>query len=133
VLGGGRYDGLIENLGGPPTPAVGWAAGIERLAMLLESDAATSSLDVIIAVENDGALAAAMSVLADLRRAGLAADMIATGSPRKRFDKATKVDAKSILSATITDGVVRFGQRGAQETVEQVSKLLPRDASEAKW
>jgi hypothetical protein len=37
------------------------------------------------------------------------------------------------LSATITDGVVRFGQRGAQETVEQVSKLLPRDASEAKW
>jgi histidyl-tRNA synthetase len=133
VLGGGRYDGLIENLGGPPTPAVGWAAGIERLAMLLESDAATSSLDVIIAVENDGALTAAMSVLADLRRAGLAADMIATGSPRKRFDKATKVDAKSILSATITDGVVRFGQRGAQETVEQVSKLLPRDASEAKW
>jgi histidyl-tRNA synthetase len=36
VLGGGRYDGLIENLGGPATPAVGWAAGIERLAMLVE-------------------------------------------------------------------------------------------------
>ena len=36
VLGGGRYDGLIENLGGPETPAVGWAAGIERLAMLLD-------------------------------------------------------------------------------------------------
>ena len=36
VLGGGRYDGLIENLGGPATPAVGWAAGIERLAMLVD-------------------------------------------------------------------------------------------------
>ncbi len=37
VLGGGRYDGLIENLGGPATPAVGWAAGIERLAMLVDA------------------------------------------------------------------------------------------------
>src|SRR3546814_12856775 len=36
VLGGGRYDGLVEALGGPPTPAVGWAAGIARLAMLVE-------------------------------------------------------------------------------------------------
>src|SRR3546814_3614803 len=36
VLGGGRYDGLIETLGGPHTPAVGWAAGIERLAMLID-------------------------------------------------------------------------------------------------
>ncbi len=35
VMGGGRYDGLVEEMGGPPTPAVGWAAGIERLAMLL--------------------------------------------------------------------------------------------------
>ena len=35
VLGGGRYDGLMESLGGAPTPAVGWAAGIERLAMLV--------------------------------------------------------------------------------------------------
>jgi histidyl-tRNA synthetase len=39
VLGGGRYDGLIETLGGPPTPAVGWAAGIERLAMLVGEQA----------------------------------------------------------------------------------------------
>src|SRR3546814_2718133 len=38
VLGGGRYDGLIEALGGPPTAAVGWAAGIERLAMLVEPE-----------------------------------------------------------------------------------------------
>ena len=45
VLGGGRYDGLIEALGGPHTPAVGWAAGIERLAMLVEEPAAPA-LDV---------------------------------------------------------------------------------------
>ncbi len=39
VIAGGRYDGLIEALGGPPTPAVGWAAGIERLAMMIEAPA----------------------------------------------------------------------------------------------
>ncbi len=38
VIGGGRYDGLMESLGGAPTPAVGWAAGIERLAMLVGED-----------------------------------------------------------------------------------------------
>ena len=40
VIAGGRYDGLIEALGGPPTPAVGWAAGIERLAMMIDAPAA---------------------------------------------------------------------------------------------
>ena len=37
VIAGGRYDGLIESFGGPPTPAIGWAAGIERLAMLIDA------------------------------------------------------------------------------------------------
>ena len=47
VLAGGRYDGLIESLGGPHTPAVGWAAGIERLAMLIEAPA-PERLDVVM-------------------------------------------------------------------------------------
>jgi histidyl-tRNA synthetase len=47
VLGGGRYDGLIENLGGPATPAVGWAAGIERLAMLIDVPEANAQYAVI--------------------------------------------------------------------------------------
>src|SRR3546814_2046017 len=45
VLGGGRYDGLIENLGGPPTPGVGRAAGIERLAMLVDEDRKSTRLN----------------------------------------------------------------------------------------
>ena len=48
VLGGGRYDGLIETLGGPHTPAVGWAAGIERLAMLIEEPAAERSMSRLL-------------------------------------------------------------------------------------
>jgi histidyl-tRNA synthetase len=97
VIAGGRYDGLIEALGGPHTPAVGWAAGIERLAMLIEAPR-PASLTAILAIEDDRALAEGQRVLAALRRAGLAADMIASGSPRKRYDKAVKVPAKMLVS-----------------------------------
>ena len=73
VIGGGRYDGLIENMGGPSTPAVGWAAGIERLAMMLDQPVA-SGLDVIIALEDDRALSDALRSLKLLRADGLSAD-----------------------------------------------------------
>ncbi len=131
VLGGGRYDGLIESLGGPHTPAIGWAAGIERLAMMVDAPVATP-LDVIIAVEDDPSLTGAIAVLADLRRAGLSADMVATGSPRKRFDKAAKVNARSILSFAVRDGRIQCSQRGDKNVVERVGKLLPLAAPEAK-
>jgi histidyl-tRNA synthetase len=108
VLAGGRYDGLIESLGGAPTPGVGWAAGIERLAMLVEGIDAPR-LDVVLAVEDDGAIDAAWAALGALRRAGLSAEMIATGSLRKRYDKAMKLGAGVLVSArgdglTVKDG-----------------------------
>jgi histidyl-tRNA synthetase len=123
VLGGGRYDGLIENLGGPHTPAVGWAAGIERLAMLIEAPVAPQ-LDTIIAVEDDRALHEAIARLAQIRKAGLSADMIASGSPKKRFDKATKVPARTILSFTVRDGEVRHGIRGEKDVADRLAELL---------
>jgi histidyl-tRNA synthetase len=97
VLAGGRYDGLMEALRGPHTPAVGWAAGIERLAMMIEAPT-NPLLDVIIAVEDDRAVGEAQRAIAALRRAGISADMIATGSPRKRYDKATKVNARVLVT-----------------------------------
>ena len=103
VLGGGRYDGLIENLGGPSTPAVGWAAGIERLAMLVDSPP-EDRLGVIMAVEDDAVLAEAQRLIAKFRRNGISAEMIASGSPRKRFDKATKVNAYVLMSVQLRDG-----------------------------
>jgi histidyl-tRNA synthetase len=108
VLGGGRYDGLMESLGGAHTPAVGWAAGVERLAMLVADARAVVSdpLVVILAVEDDAALSYAQRLLAEYRRAGLSADMIATGSPRKRFDKAAKSNAQVLVSVSVQDGVV---------------------------
>ena len=74
VLAGGRYDGLIEQLGGPHTPAVGWAAGIERLAMLIDAPD-PETLDAAVVVENDLALAAGYSALRLLRSAGLSAEI----------------------------------------------------------
>jgi histidyl-tRNA synthetase len=97
VLAGGRYDGLVESLGGAHTPAVGWAAGIERLGMLIAEPEA-EPLTVIMAVEDDRALEFGIAALAALRRAGLSADAVTTGSPRKRYDKAAKVAAKLLVS-----------------------------------
>lgn len=131
VLGGGRYDGLIENLGGPPTPAVGWAAGIERLAMLIADDAIDARLDVVIAVEDDGSIEAGMRVLADMRRAGIAADIVASGSPRKRFDKAVKANPRAILSLGIGQDAV-----GARLKILDLANDLPTVASfmaDYKW
>ncbi|MCB2073171.1 MAG: histidine--tRNA ligase [Novosphingobium sp.] len=120
VLAGGRYDGLMESLGGPHTPAVGWAAGIERLAMLVEETGATpdDTLSAIIAVEDDSALPFALKFVAALRREGISADMIATGSPRKRFDKAAKVNAKVLVAITHRDGTPVANLRSAERTPE---------------
>ncbi|HSG35140.1 MAG TPA: histidine--tRNA ligase [Sphingomonadaceae bacterium] len=99
VLAGGRYDGLMESLGGAPTPAVGWAAGIERLAMLVEGVGEAAS-EVIVVVEDDAVLLDGLGVVSALRRSGISAELLASGSPRKRYDKAVKQQPKAILALT---------------------------------
>jgi histidyl-tRNA synthetase len=102
VLGGGRYDGLMESLGGEPTPAVGWAAGIERLAMLVAAGGppANDLADVVIALEDDAALQLAIRAASALRTAGLSTELVAHGSPRKRYDKAAKMGARVLVGLT---------------------------------
>jgi histidyl-tRNA synthetase len=93
VLGGGRYDGLIESLGGPATPAVGWAAGIERLAMLLDAPP-LQHVDVAVIPMGDAAALAATGIVASLRRAGLASDLGFKGNMKKRMQKANDMGAR---------------------------------------
>ncbi len=128
VLGGGRYDGLIESLGGAHTPAVGWAAGIERLAMLVADAGAASAdlLDVILAIEDDAAITFGVKALKALRGGGLSADMIASGSPRKRFDKASKVNAKVLVGITLRDGQIACNVRspGYSQDAVRVEAVL---------
>ena len=132
MLGGGRYDGLIESLGGPHTPAVGWAAGIERLAMLVgdAGGAAEAKTEVIVVVEDDAALSAGMAHLARLRRAGVSAELIASGSPRKRFDKAVKLGAQAIYALTIRDGQVHTRVKGDDD--QAVARALLGETADAR-
>jgi histidyl-tRNA synthetase len=115
VLGGGRYDGLMESLGGAPTPAVGWAAGIERLAMLV-ADAGgivEDRTDVTVVVEDDRALSLGLTHVSALRRGGVSAELISSGSPRKRFDKAVKSNTRAILA-------LGWGEDGATTRLRNV-------------
>jgi len=105
VIAGGRYDGLVEQLGGPHTPAVGWAAGIERLAMMID-EPATERVDAAIVVEDEAAMAAALAAASRLRAGGLSVELVATGSPRKRFDRAVKKGAREIVVLGFADGQV---------------------------
>jgi histidyl-tRNA synthetase len=126
VIAGGRYDGLIEQLGGPHTPAVGWAAGIERLTMLTDAPS-PEQLDVVMVAECAELEGAAIAATYALRRQGLAAEAMVTGSPRKRFDKAQKLNPAQIYSLSYRDGKLNKSQRGAwaqQTDLDRVSAIV---------
>ncbi len=93
VIAGGRYDGLIESLGGPATPAVGWAAGIERLAMMIEAPPQPELDAVLVPMGNRGEVEA-VRLLARLRRSGLACDMAFRGNMKKRMARADSSGAR---------------------------------------
>ena len=123
VLGGGRYDGLIENLGGPATPAVGWAAGIERLAMLVE-DGWEVLPNVNLVVEDDSLIPQAIVAIGHIRRSGLPAEMFASGSPRKRWDKAVKAGADALLIFSKRDGKLHIHCSGYPPVEARVEAAL---------
>jgi histidyl-tRNA synthetase len=96
VLAGGRYDGLIESIGGPHTPAVGWAAGIERLAMMIAAPPVEKPAVVVVPL-GERAEAEAVRIVAGLRREGVAADMAYRGNMKKRLSKANASGAAYAL------------------------------------
>jgi histidyl-tRNA synthetase len=96
VIGGGRYDGLIEALGGPHTPAVGWAGGIERLAMLC-GESEPETVDVAVVPLGEAAETAALGLLQRLRAAGLGAEQAWRGNMKKRMARADASGARVAL------------------------------------
>lgn len=97
VLGGGRYDGLIENLGGPATPAVGWAAGIERLAMLVEMPEAANK-GMIAVIPNEPLMEIeAHSIANALRRKDVPVFTSFRGNAKKQSEKAKQAGVVAIL------------------------------------
>ena len=96
VIAGGRYDGLIEALGGPHTPAVGWAAGIERLGMMIDTPTPEAPSVAVVPL-GERAEAEAQRIVAGLRREGVAADMAYRGNMKKRLGRANASGAKYAL------------------------------------
>lgn len=96
VIGGGRYDGLIEAMGGPATPAVGWAGGIERLMLLVDEPAAVAP-DAVVVPLGAAAEVRALELLAELRAAGLAVEQGWRGSLRKRMARADRSGAAAAI------------------------------------
>jgi histidyl-tRNA synthetase len=92
LLAGGRYDGLIKLMGGPATPGIGWAAGVERLAMMIDEPEARDRPIAVIPV--GAAQKSQAAVIAHmLRRAGFAVELGYSGNMSKRMNRANKLNA----------------------------------------
>ncbi len=122
VLAGGRYDGLIGSLGGPETAGVGWAAGVERLQLMLAEPADEKDLLVVIP-NREADIPASSLILNALRRGGVKAEMSYRGNSKKRFDRARGQGAWLVLNIDAQKEVIE----GAVEV--RVSPLSLRELS----
>ena len=132
VLGGGRYDGLIETLGGPHTPAVGWAAGIERLAMLVgERVEASSDVSLLTVIPDDpGDDALANRIASFLRQAGVATDIAFKGNSRRRFEVAKRNGSRARLVVRRQKGTAGIPERlGHHIVVNEPDCVQPADTA----
>ena len=115
VGGGGRYDGLIEQLGGPATPAIGWAAGVERILLATGGGADAPSSDVFVAAA-DGRREQALALARELRAAGLAAELdLADRGLKGQMKHADRVGARRAVILDEDGGcVIRDMESGDQ-------------------
>lgn len=119
VIGGGRYDGLLGAMGGPETPAVGWAGGIERLAMLVEAPQKNTPEVTVIPFVPDFELAA-QGIVLSLRRNGIRADIAYRGSEKRRREIAIKNESGSRLIVAAREG-------GHMVTINEINSFSAAD------
>ena len=130
VLGGGRYDGLVAQMGGPSVPAVGWAAGVDRLAMLLDTAPVPAAPVAVIPVGGLMEEAAALDAMQALRGAGVRAEMAYRGNLKRRMERANRIGARAAVIIGETElarGVMQLKDlaTGAQSEVA-LSELLAK-------
>ena len=121
VLAGGRYDGLVGQMGGPATPGVGWASGIERLSMLIGDGPAKPRAIAVIPL-GDAAEAVALKLTDKLRRAGLPIDLGFRGKMKQRMKRANTINARAAVilgddELAQSSATVRDLDSGEQELV----------------
>lgn len=126
VLAGGRYDGLVEQMGGPPTPAVGWAAGIDRLSLLLAGAPAHPAPVAIIPMGETEP--AAIAILQALRAAGIRAEMAYRGNLKRRMERANRIGARAAVIIGTDEaarGTVQLKDLGTGAQEEVAAAGLP--------
>lgn len=130
VCGGGRYDGLVEELGGPPTPAIGFAIGMERLLQLTgegsgESAGPPAALDAFIVPLGGIAAAEAFALAGELRRGGLRVDLsFGGGSMKSQMRRAGRSGARFVL--VLGDDEIAKGTVTLRDMRESRQEELPR-------
>jgi len=128
MSGGGRYDYLVEEIGGPPTPGVGFGAGIERLHMAIEGEPPEGEgIDVFFAFDDGGERATVLPLLAQLRREGRACEMEYAGRSLKgQLTQAQRLGARVVVIAGADKLKVRRREQEDVEvaTIGEVAELL---------
>jgi histidyl-tRNA synthetase len=128
VGGGGRYDGLIEQLGGPATPAVGWACGVERILLALDEPVEAPGRDAFVAIAGEGQRQRAMALTRELRRAGLSAEVDLAGRGLKgQLKHADRLGARRVLILEADGGAqlrdMQSGEQRPADTGNLVSEM----------
>jgi histidyl-tRNA synthetase len=126
ICGGGRYDRLVEEIGGPPTPAIGFGAGLERLVLALELEGLAGEaprLDVFLVLGDGAPRDRALAALADLRRAGISADADYAGRSFKgQMTQAGRTHALTVVVVRAADAAIR--RAGRDELVVGLDDLV---------
>ena len=138
VCGGGRYDGLVEQLGGAPTPAIGWALGMERLVLLLEQCRASGELafaatvpDLYVVSRGEAAERAGLALAVTLRRLGLAVERDTSGSAfgkqLKRAQRGGAAWVAVIGEEEVASAQLRLRSLASQQADDQLIPLAALD------
>jgi histidyl-tRNA synthetase len=122
IGGGGRYDLLIEQLGGQPTPGVGWAAGLERMALASSEESSAAPVDVFVAVDG-GDPRTAFRLVTQLRGKGLRAQMEQAGRSLKgQLKQAGRLSADAV--AVVGPESIRIRAGGSEEEVKDIDAAI---------
>lgn len=128
LSGGGRYDGLIEQIGGPPTPGIGFGAGVERLLLALEKagvSAEPDQVEIFFAVDDTADRARVLEMIAALRRAGRSCDTDYAGrSLNGQIKLANRLEAHWTVIVKDAEAIVR--ERGERDVVVPLDELAER-------
>ena len=128
ISGGGRYDYLVEEIGGPPTPGVGFGAGIERLLLAQgEGEDAAAEVDVFFALEDGAPREQVLTLIADLRREGRSADTDYAGRSLKgQLTQAGRVGARTTVIVGAEEARIR--RQGAEDETVALDQIRQRIA-----